>query len=47
MANNAYAVLNSLAGSRLYRIDLLTGEAETTGNFMNHVVLDLALLLRQ
>ncbi|MGC4758926.1 DUF4394 domain-containing protein [Micromonospora trifolii] len=47
VANNAYAVLNGIAGSRLYRIDLLTGAAQTTGVFNGHVVLDLALLLRQ
>lgn len=46
-ANNAYAVLNGLAGSRLYRVDLLTGAAQTTGVFSGHVVVDLALLLRQ
>ncbi|WP_433309280.1 DUF4394 domain-containing protein [Micromonospora sp. CA-269861] len=47
VANNAYAVLNGIAGSRLYRVDLLTGEAQTTGAFNGHVVRDLALLLRQ
>ncbi|MEW1585761.1 DUF4394 domain-containing protein [Micromonospora vinacea] len=47
VANNAYAVLNSIAGSRLYRVDPLTGEAQTTGIFNGHVVVDLALLLRQ
>ncbi|WP_410812169.1 DUF4394 domain-containing protein [Micromonospora sp. 067-2] len=47
VANNAYAVLNSAGASRLYRIDLLSGEAQTTGTFDDHVVLDLALLLRQ
>lgn len=47
VANNAYAVLNGIAGSRLYRVDLLTGAAQTTGVFNGHVVLDLALLLRQ
>ncbi|WP_201272320.1 DUF4394 domain-containing protein [Verrucosispora sp. SN26_14.1] len=47
VANNAYAVLNGAAGSRVYRVDLLTGEAHTTGSFSGRVVLDLALLLRQ
>ncbi|MEU1589596.1 DUF4394 domain-containing protein [Micromonospora sp. NPDC005710] len=47
VANNAYAVLNGIAGSRLYRVDVLTGEAQTTGTFLGHVVVDLALLLRQ
>lgn len=47
VANNAYAVLNGIASSRLYRVDLLTGAAQTTGVFNGHVVLDLALLLRQ
>ncbi|MGW5581474.1 DUF4394 domain-containing protein [Micromonospora chokoriensis] len=47
VANNAYAVLNSTAGSRVYRVDLLTGEIQTTGIFNGHAVVDLGLLLRQ
>ncbi|MFI7081479.1 hypothetical protein ACIBO1_29685 [Micromonospora sp. NPDC049903] len=47
VANNAYAVLNGAAGSRAYRVDLLTGEAHTTGSFNGRVVLDLGLFLRQ
>jgi hypothetical protein len=47
VANNAYAVLNGIAGSRIYRVDLLTGEAQPTGGFNGHVVLDLSLFLRQ
>ncbi|MEH1163758.1 DUF4394 domain-containing protein [Micromonospora sp. CPCC 205539] len=48
VSNSAYAVFNGTGLSRVYKIDPLTGEAQTTGAFgASDLVTDLALQLTQ